>query len=93
MRNIYQVVTVERANTYPNYLIRDNEISNFSSLKSEWMTSEEAAQFLRISAAQLRNLASNGKVPYHKLGRLNRYHRGELQDLLQKNKRGGQYGY
>lgn len=81
-----------RADSCTTYLGRDIEINDSSSLKSEWMTSVEAAQFLRISPAQLRNLASNGRIPYSKLGRLNRYHRGELQDLLRRNKRGGQFG-
>ena len=62
-----------------------------SSLKTEydWMTSKEAADFLRIHVQSLLNMVSNGKVRYYKLGRLNRYRRSELEQLLLNNARGG----
>lgn len=63
-----------------------------SSLKTEddrIYTTDEAAEFLRISPAQLRNLCSQGKVPYFKLGASNRFSRSDLIVLLQRNKRGG----
>lgn len=61
---------------------------SLSSLTSEWLNTEEAANFLRLSVAELRNKSSNGKVPYYKLGRSNRYRKSELEALLLKNKRG-----
>lgn len=53
-----------------------------------WMDSREAAQFLRISVPMLRNMASNGQLPFYKLGRRNRYRRDELEALLFSNRRG-----
>ncbi|AGH96631.1 helix-turn-helix domain-containing protein [Pseudobdellovibrio exovorus] len=61
---------------------------NPSSLTDEWLDSYEAAQFLKVSVAMLRNMASNGQIPFYKLGRRNRYKRTELNALLLKNKRG-----
>ena len=54
----------------------------------EWLTTDEAAFFLRISTATLRNLSSNGKVPYYKWQRRNRYRKSELTQLLLSQKRG-----
>ena len=59
-----------------------------SSLTFFWLDSREAAQFLKVSVGMLRNMASNGQVPYYKLGRSNRYRRDELEALLLKHKRG-----
>ena len=53
-----------------------------------WLNSNEAAQFLKVTTQMLWNLTSNGKVPYYKLGRSNRYRLDELEALLLKNKRG-----
>lgn len=59
-----------------------------SSLTSEWLDSREAAQYLKVSEPMLRNMASNGQVPFYKLGRRNRYRKDELEALLLKNRRG-----
>lgn len=54
----------------------------------EWMTTREAAAYLRVSVATLRNMTSNGEIPYRKLGRRNRYLLVELRQLLNSQKRG-----
>lgn len=54
----------------------------------EWLTSEEAADYLSISVGTLRNLTSNGKIPYYKFGKLNRYLQTDLRRLLLSQKRG-----
>ena len=61
-------------------------------IDQEWMTTNEAADYLRISSKCLLNLSSNGKIRFYKLGRRNRYLRSELQKLLLANPRGGFYG-
>lgn len=61
------------------------------SLKIEWLTTEEAASYLRLSVGSLRNLTSNGCVPHHKLGRRNRYRLDDLRTLLLNEKRGVTY--
>lgn len=58
----------------------------------EWMTTEVAADYLGLSVGALRNMASNGQIPYHKLGRRNRYNVVELRQLLQSQKRGSSHG-
>ncbi len=59
-----------------------------SSDDNDWLTSEEAAAFLRISPATLRNLTSNGKVPFYKFGRSNRYRKSELRNMLLSTRKG-----
>lgn len=73
---------------------QNEQLAQASSLKTEeeWLTTEEAARYLRLSVGELRNLTSNGKIPYYKLGRRNRYLKCELRELLQKNKRGVPHG-
>ena len=62
--------------------------------ETEWLTTAEAAEFLKVPVATLRNLCSNGKIPYYKSPgtRLNRYSKTELQGLLLAQKRGGSNG-
>jgi excisionase family DNA binding protein len=57
-----------------------------------WLTTEEAAEFLRISARSLLNLTSMGRIRYFKLGRRNRFLLQDLSTVLRANARGGQYG-
>ena len=60
-----------------------------SSLKiDEWLDTERAAAYLKVSVGVLRNMTSNGFVPYYKLQRRNRYRLSELRDLLLSEKRG-----
>lgn len=59
----------------------------------EILTTLEAASLLGISKKSLLNLSSNGKVPYYKFQRRNRYLRSELLKLLLVTKRGGFNGY
>ncbi len=64
-----------------------------SSLKiEEFMTTEEASIFLRISKASLLNLSSNGKVPYYKFQRRNRYLKTDLLGLLLSTRKGAPNG-
>lgn len=62
--------------------------SQDSSLKIEWLRSEEAASYLKISVKTLMNLTSNGKIPFYKLGRRNRYRKDELNQILLNERRG-----
>lgn len=56
------------------------------------LTSAEAADYLRISIGTLRNETSNGKIPYYKLGRRNRYFRSELRRVLMSQPKGERHG-
>lgn len=57
----------------------------------DWLDSEAAAAYLGISPGTLRNLTSNGRVPFYKFGRRNRYLKSELRALILKNRIGGLY--
>lgn len=65
-----------------------SSIHTDSSLKTEWLNSEEAANFLRISVKALRNMTSNGQLPFYKLGRRNRFRKDELEAQLLSKRRG-----
>ncbi|WP_168196565.1 helix-turn-helix domain-containing protein [Bdellovibrio sp. ZAP7] len=71
-----------------------NDTKTLCSLKTEeeWLTTKEAAAYLKIPTSTLWTLSSNGKVPYYKLGRSNRYALADLRNLLLSQKRGGFYG-
>ena len=49
---------------------------------SRWMTSEEAANYLRISVGQLRNLVYAAKVKTYRFGYRLRFLRTDLDHLL-----------
>lgn len=57
--------------------------------RKEWLDSAEAAAYLRVSLGALRNMTCNGHIPYHKLGKRNRYRLEDLRNLLLSQKRGG----
>ena len=52
------------------------------SFQDEWLTTEEAAKYLKISKGSLLNMVSYKKVKRYKLGRRNRYLKSELFHLL-----------
>ena len=55
----------------------------------EWFTTDEAAAFLKVSPFSLRNMTSNGHIPYQKLLRRNRYRKSDLVKLLTSTRKGG----
>lgn len=75
-----------------NELSSSGTIRSLTIEESEWLTSEEAARYLRVTEQTLRNMTSNGRVPYYKLGRSNRYLRSELKSLLVTQSKGPIYG-
>ena len=56
---------------------------------TKWLNTEQAAEFLGVPMGSLRNMTSNGQVPYFKLGRRNRYRLSDLHELLLSGKRRG----
>ncbi len=66
----------------------DIQVGLSSLTKEEWMTTQEAADYLRVSPASLLNMVSNGKVPYYKFQRRNRYLKSDLLRLLLSERRG-----
>lgn len=78
--------SIDRQN--PHQLNKPSDSDRSLTIEAEWFTSKEAAEFLRVSEGTLRNMASNGKIPYAKLGKSNRYNRHELNALILSKKRG-----
>ena len=75
---------------YRSDLFFENQVKALS--PKEWMTTEEAAIYLGLTPGALRNMTSNGSIPYYKLGRRNRYRSDELRSLLSSKKKGVAYG-
>lgn len=53
-----------------------------SLVEVKWMTTSEAAQYLRVSADSIKTMVYRGKIRVHKLGRRNRFLREELDRLI-----------
>lgn len=47
-----------------------------------YLSTKDAAAYLGVSQGHIRNLVSAGKLPYKKLGALNRYLKSDLDALL-----------
>lgn len=61
-------------------------------LEQEWMDSVQAAAYLSLSVGSLRNMTSNGHIPYYKFGNRNRYRTEELRELLLSETKGERNG-
>lgn len=68
--------------------VTDGEAHGPPFFENEWLTTREAAEYLRIPYGSLKNMTSNGEVPHYKLGRRNRYWLPDLRKLLLSEKRG-----
>lgn len=70
-------------------LIYNDELGSLKTeYDDEWLSTEEAATYLKTTVGHLRNLTSNGKVPHYKFGRRNLYRLEELRQLLLAQPRG-----
>ena len=79
------------ANEFEQIPVFENKIVEVSTEKADsdiWLTAKEAADYLRLNVASVRNMTSNGQVPYYKLVGRVRYLKSELRALLKANKRG-----
>ncbi len=57
--------------------------------QKKWMTTKQVADYLSLSPSQVYNLASDGYLPYYKLGkRMSRYLREEVDNYLLSKKMG-----
>lgn len=79
------------SNVYCQNCSKELDSSSTCSLTTEWLTTQEAADYLKIPVGSVRNMTSNGQIPYHKLGNRNRYSLTELRKLL-LGQRGVFYG-
>lgn len=60
-------------------IARESTVSQFN---VRWLTTCEAAQYLRVSISSIKTMIYRGQVRVHKLGRRNRFLREELERLI-----------
>lgn len=90
-QNDYKITTESVADNDDDYDIEDSNSSLKTEEDNEWLTTDEAAAYMRLSVGSFRNMVSDGHVPHFKLGRRNRYKRSELRNLLSSEARGRMY--
>ena len=59
---------------------KDNKL-----LKEEWMSGEEACEFLNVSKKSLQRYRDAGKLAYSRAGRAVRYKKSDILNFLNKN--------
>ena len=65
----------------------DNSDSRLFFENAKWLSSKEAYLYLRLpSVGCLRNLVSERRIPYHKLGRSLRFKISDLDNLLESSR-------
>lgn len=78
--------------------LNELRFNDADSQKSDWLSPEEAAEYLRIfrkdgtpSVESIRNLVSQRKIPFYKpLGRL-LFKRSELHHFIEKSRKVGSF--
>jgi DNA repair protein RadD len=53
---------------------------------SNWLSTEEAVQYIGLSASNLYSLAQQGRIPAHKVGKVWRFNRADLDAWIKANK-------
>lgn len=56
--------------------------------KLKWMTSKEAAAYIRVSVGQLRNMVWRGQLKCYYLGNRLRFMRGDLDGAVKSSHKG-----
>lgn len=57
-------------------------------IQFEFVNADQISTFLKINVQTVRNLTSNGKIPYYKFGKRVLYRLDEVRELVLKSKRG-----
>ncbi len=90
-QNDYAITTENVVDLEDGYDIEESKGSLIIEDEIEWLTTNEAAAYMRLSVGSFRNMVSDGHIPHFKLGRRNRYKRSELRNLLSSEARGRMY--
>lgn len=90
-QNDYTITTENIVDHEDSYDIEESKGSLKIEDEIEWLTTNEAAAYMRLSVGSFRNMVSDGHIPHFKLGRRNRYRRSELRNLLSSEARGRMY--
>lgn len=56
--------------------------------ESKWLTTREAANYLRLSISSIKTMIYRGQIRVHKLGKRNRFLKEELDRLITSNNGG-----
>ncbi|MCB0415119.1 MAG: helix-turn-helix domain-containing protein [Bdellovibrionales bacterium] len=75
-----------------NNLLFENRIATERAVSLgdlKWMTTIEAAQYLRVSVGSIKNMVYRGMLSPRKLGRLNRFLRDDLDRAISLPAKGG----
>lgn len=67
---------------FENFDFGNNDENTPSLENVRWLTTSEAAQYLRVSISSLKMMVYRGQVRVRKLGRRNRFLREELERLI-----------
>ena len=54
--------------------------------RSDWMTTEETTKYLGIGKSKLYNLAQDGEIPRHKVGKTWKFHRNDLDTWVRASR-------
>ena len=55
-------------------------------MQDEWMTTEEVAEYLKVSRITVYRYISKGIIKRHKIGRFNRYKKSEIEAAIKEGK-------
>ncbi len=55
-----------------------------------YLTLNEAAKIMHVSQAWLYKMAKKGRVPHRRIGRMIRFHRKDIDELMDAHKTGGE---
>lgn len=57
-------------------------MSDENNVPTPWLNSKEAAQYTGLALSTVRNKVCAGEIPFHRKGRIVRFHRSELDAWL-----------
>ncbi len=65
----------------------ENKITEAEVMNKIWLNANETAQYTGLAVATVRSKTSRGEIPVHRIGRIPRYHREELDLWIRKGGR------
>jgi len=83
-----ELLTKRDLNELRQFLISDLKLLLKTNNQTEWIRSVEAQELLNCSSSTLQNLRVNNILPYTKLGGTLYYDKGEIEEILKRNKNG-----
>ena len=63
--------------------------SGYKTAGNNWIDKQEVLQYMRIAERTLQKWRSNGTIPFYRIGGRIYYREGDLEEVMQKNKRIG----